>query len=125
MTQIGTRDPKLGNLVKYEEGTHIGYCRDTVTVNEASAEEYTVGTLLGFDGTDYKISVEAAVDGSEVVAAVVLENKSIAATTDTEVSVLVRGPAGVSQDALVLGDRTEADVVSELEALGIKVMTTV
>ncbi len=125
MTQIGTRDPKLGNLIKYEEGTHIGYCRKTVTVNEASAEEYTIGTLLGFDGTDYKISLEAAADGSEVVAAIVIENKSIPATTGTEVEVIYRGPAGVSRDALVFGDRTEADAVAEVEALGIQVMTTV
>lgn len=125
MAQIGTRDPKLGNLIKYEEGTHIGYCRKEVVVNEAAETEYTIGTLLGFDGTDWKISDPAAVDGSETIAAVVIENKSIPAATNTDVAVLYRGPASVSADALVLGDHTAADAAAALEALGIKIQTTV
>jgi hypothetical protein len=125
MAQIGTRDPKLGNLIKYEEGTPIGYCRKEVVVNEAAAQEYTIGTLLGFDGTDWKISDPAAVDGSETIAAVVIENKSIAAATNTNVAVLYRGPASVADDALVLGGHTAADAAAALEALGIKVQTAV
>lgn len=124
MTKVATRDPKLGNLLKYEEGTPVGYCRKVVTVNEAAESEYQIGTLLGFDGTDYKISTDGAVDGSEVVAAICIENKTVAATTDTEVVVLFRGPCGVSKGALVLGDRDEDEAVAEIEALGIKVMET-
>jgi len=126
MTQIGTRDPKLGNLIKYEEGTHVGYCRKEVTVNEAAAVDYQIGMLLGqVTGGDWVISDPAAVDGSEVIQAVVVENKSIPATTDTQVSVLYRGPAGVADDALILGDHTAADAASALEGLGVKVMTQV
>ena len=125
MAKIGTRDHKLGNLIKYEEGTHIGYCRKQVVVNEAAETEYTIGMLLGFDGTDWKISDPAAVDGSEVIAAVVIENKTVPATTNTDVAVLYRGPASVADDALVLGDHTAADAASALEGLGIKVQTQI
>ena len=126
MTQIGTRDPKLGNLIKYEEGTHVGYCRKEVTVNEAAAVDYQIGMLLGqVTGGDWVISDPAAVDGSEVIQAVVVENKSIPAATATDVAVLYRGPAGVADDALILGDHTAADAASALEGLGVKVMTQV
>lgn len=126
MTQIGTRENKLGNLVKYEEGTHIGYCRKQVTAQESSATTYEIGTVLGFDGTDYKISVAGAADGSEVAAAVVVEQTELDAATNTEVAVLYRGPASVSKDALVLDASRDIDTVaSELEDLGIMVQTTV
>lgn len=125
MAKIGERGTKLGALIKYEEGTHIGYCREVVTVNEAVATEYEIGMLLGNDGTDYKISDPAAVDGSEVISRVVIENKSIPATTDTEVVVLKRGPCGVADDALVLGDHTLADATTALEGLGIDVLEQV
>jgi len=126
MTQIGTRDPKLGNLIKYEEGTHVGYCRKEVTVNEAAAVDYQIGMLLGqVTGGDWVISDPAAVDGSEVIQAVVVENKSIPAATATDVAVLYRGPAGVADDALILGDHTAADAASALEGLGVKVMEQV
>ena len=121
MAKLGERGNKLGNLIKYEEGTHIGYCRKVVVANEAAAQEYTIGTLLGFDGTDWKISDPAAVDGSETPAAIVIEDVSVPATTNTDVVVLYRGPAGVADDALVLGDHTKADAVAAVEALGIKV----
>lgn len=126
MAKIGTRDPKLGNLIKYEEGTHIGYCRKEVVVNEASAVDYEIGMLLGTaDGETFVISDPAAVDGSETIAAVVIENKAIPAATDTGVAVLYRGPASVADGALVLGDHTAADAAAALEALGIKVQTAV
>jgi len=126
MTQLGTRDEKLGNLVKYEEGTHVGYTRKQVTANEASATSYEVGTVLGFDGTDYKISVAGAADGSEVAAAIVLENIDLDAATNTDVAVMFRGPASVSKDALKIDASRSIDtVVSELEDLGIDTLTTV
>lgn len=126
MTQLGTRDEKLGNLVKYEEGTHVGYTRKQVTANEGSAETYEVGTVLGYDGTDYKISVDGAGDGSEVAAAICLENIEVESETDTDVAVMFRGPASVSKDALKIDDSRDLDtVVEELEDLGIDVLTTV
>lgn len=125
MAKLGERGNKLGNLIKYEEGTHIGYCRKVVVANEAAAEEYTIGTLLGFDGTDWKISDPAAVDGSETPAAIVIEDVSVPATTNTDVVVLYRGPAGVADESLVLGDHTQADANAAIEALGIKIMERV
>lgn len=125
MAKLGERGNKLGNLIKYEEGTHIGYCRKVVSATETAATDYVIGTLLGTDGTDWFISDPVAVDGSETPAAIVIEDISLEAATATDVVVLYRGPAGVSIDALVLGDHTEADAVAAVEALGIKAMETV
>lgn len=129
MTIIATDTARLSNLVKHELWPETGYCRKMLTVNEAAAKTYVVGTVLGFDGTDYKISVETAVDGSEVPAAVVMADYSVAATTDTQVLCLVKGPAEVSQDALALDasfddDTKKAAAYAALEALGINVLTT-
>lgn len=125
MAKLGERGNKLGNLIKYEEGTHIGYCRKVVSATESAATDYVIGTLLGTDGTNWFISDPVASDGSEVPAAIVIEDISLEAATATDVVVLYRGPAGVSIDALVLGDHTEADAVAAVEALGIKAMETV
>lgn len=125
MTMIGSRDPKLGNLIKYEEGSRVGYCRKVVTVNEAAETEYTIGMLVGTDGTDWKLSDPTASDGSEDIAGIVLENKTVEASTDTEVVVMFRGPAGVADAALVLGDHDAEDAAEALEALGIKVFEQV
>tara|TARA_Y100000114_G_C11764120_1_gene332393 strand:- start:67112 stop:67504 length:393 start_codon:yes stop_codon:yes gene_type:complete len=129
MTIIATDTARLSNLVKHELWPETGYCRKMLTVNEAAAKTYVVGTVLGFDGTDYKISVETAVDGSEVPAAVVMADYSVAATTDTQVLCLVKGPAEVSQDALALDasfddDTKKAAAYAALEALGINILTT-
>lgn len=112
MTVIATDTGKrLSNLVKYEEEPTLGYCREVVTVNEAALASYVVGTCLGkVTATGkYKISVQSAADGSETVAAIVIGDSagvahsfSVAATTDTKVLVLARGPVIVSKDALVL-----------------------
>lgn len=130
MTVIATDAARLSNLVKHELWPETGYCRKMLTVNEAAAKTYVVGTVLGFDGTDYKISVETAVDGSEVPAAVVMADYSVAATTNTQVLCLVKGPAEVSQDALALDasfddDTKKAAAYAALEALGINVLPTV
>ena len=130
MTVIATDKNRLSNLVKHELWPETGYCRKMLTVNEATAKTYVVGTVLGFDGTDYKISVETAVDGSEVPAAIVMDDYSVAATTNTQVLCLVKGPAEVSQDALALDasfdDNTKkAAAYAALEALGINVLVTV
>lgn len=132
MATIAQDTLRYSNLVKQEQWPEYGYCRDAVTVNEASAKTYAVGTVLGkVTATGkYKICVQTAVDGSQTAAAIVLEDKAVAATTDTKVLVMVRGQAIVSKDALVL-DATH-DLVAEkqaiydaLEAKGILVNTTV
>ena len=123
---------RFSNLVKHELWPETGYCRKEVTVNEAAIKTYAVGTVLGkVTATGkYKIAVETAVDGSKVAAALVIEAQSILATTDTKVVVLVKGPAEVSKDALVLdatyNDNTKKQAVYDaLEALNINVLTTV
>jgi len=87
-----------------------------------------LGQVLGKVTADgkYKIAVQTAVDGSAVADAIVIQDTSVAAATDTKVLVLVKGPAIVSKAALVL-DATydlaaeKAAVYAALEAKGIQV----
>lgn len=131
MAIVQTDTARISNLVKHELWPETGFCRKEVIVNEAAAKTYAVGTVLGkVTATGkYKIAVETAVDGSKVPAALVIADRSIAATTDTKVVVLVKGPAEVSKDALVLdatyNDNTKKQAAYDaLEALNINVLTT-
>lgn len=132
MPIIATDTPRLSNLVKHEYEPSLGFCRAVVTVNEAAATTYQVGTVLGkvTASGKYVVAKETAVDGSEVPAAVVIEDKSVAATTDTKVLTIVRGNAILSKGALVL-DATYNDaakkqaVYDALEAKNILVNETV
>lgn len=132
MTVIAQDTNRFSNLVKHELWPETGYCRKEVVALEAAAKTYAVGTVLGkiTASGKYKIAVETAVDGSKVAAALVIGDQSIAATTDTKVVVLLKGPAEVSKDALVLdatydNDTKKDAVYASLEALGINVLTTV
>lgn len=132
MTVIATSVYRLSNLVKREFWPEQGFCRKAVTVNEAADKTYAVGTVLGkVTATGkYQICVQSATDGSETPAAIVMDDYSIEATTDTTVLVLVKGPAIVSKDALVLDasfnlDAEKAAAYAALEALNINVETTV
>ena len=129
MTIIASDTMRLSNLVKKEQWADASYCREVVTVNEAAIKTYAVGTVLGKVTADgkYKIAVQTAVDGSAVAAAIVLEDKTIAATTDTKLVVMTRGPASISAGALVLDatynlDAEKAVVYAALEAKGIQVL---
>lgn len=131
MTVQFTDTARHSNLVKHELWSESGFCRKEVVVNEAAAKTYAVGTVLGkVTATGkYKIAVETAVDGSKVAAAVVISDASIGAAVDTKLVVLVKGPAEVSQGALVLdatyNDQAKKDAVyASLEALNINVLTT-
>ena len=131
MTVIAQDTSRFSNLVKGELWPHTGFCRKEVVVNEAAIKTYAVGTVLGkVTATGkYKIAVETAVDGSKVPAALVISDASIAAATDTKLVVIVKGPAEVSQGALVLDatydDNTKKGVAyAALEALNINVLTT-
>ena len=131
MATIATRAPRLGNLVKAEQLVEHGYCREAVTVNITAGAALSVGSVLGkiTASGKYTTSDPAAVDGSEVAAAICLENVTVAAATDTTVTVLIRGAAIVGRDAIVYDvahDATEAATAeAELEALGILVRTQV
>ena len=132
MATIATDVLRKSNLVKQETFPEQGYNYDAVTVNEAAIKTYAVGTVLGKVTANgkYKICVQTAVDGSQTAAAVVVADYSIAATTDTKVLAMVRGPAIVSKDALVLDAthdlQAEKDAIyAYLTALGILVAPTV
>lgn len=132
MPTISTDLFRKSNLVKQELFPEQGYNYDVVTVNEAAIKTYAVGTVLGkvTASGKYKICVQTAVDGSQTAAAVVVADYSIAATTDTKVLAMVRGPAIVSKDALVLDAshdlQAEKDAIyASLTALGILVAPTV
>lgn len=132
MSVIATDKVRLSNLLKAELWAEYGFAREVVTVNEAAAKTYAVGTVLGKVTADgkYKIAVQSAADGSQNAAAIVLEDKSIAAATDTKLVVLVKGPAVISKNALVLDAsfdlQAEKDAVyAALEAKDIKVLETV
>lgn len=140
MTVVATDSGnRLSNVVKHEYEPSLAYCRELVTVNEGSAETYVVGTVLGKVTADgkYKISVVGAGDGSENAAAIVIADAygeahdfDIAATTDTKVLVLARGPAILSKDALVFDASYNLDAEKQaaydlLAAKGIVLAPTV
>lgn len=135
MAAIDTRSTRLGAVLQYEDHPEYGHCRDVVVANEAAIKSYVIGTVLGkVTATGkYKILEATAVDGSQNFAGIYIgkpdgDNKqSIAATTDTDVVVLFRGPAGVGVSYLVFGASVDtapelAAVYAQMEAVGIKVI---
>lgn len=132
MATIAQDTLRKSNLVKQELFPEQGFNYDVVTVNEAAIKTYAVGTVLGkvTASGKYKICVQTAVDGSQTAAALVVGDQTIPATTDTKVLAMVRGPAIVSKDALVLDAshdlQAEKDAIyASLTALGILVAPTV
>lgn len=135
MAAIETRSTRLGAVLQYEDHPEYGHCRDVVVANEAAIKTYVIGTVLGkVTATGkYKILEATAVDGSQNFAGIYIgkpdgDNKqTIAATTDTDVTVLFRGPAGVGKAYLVFGASVDtapelAAVYAQMEAVGIKVI---
>lgn len=131
MAVISTEKVRLSHVVKQMLWPELGYCIATVTVNDAAAT-LEIGTVLGkvTVGGKYKVAVQTAIDGSEVADAIVVEAVTVPATTDTSVTVLLRGPASVSKAGLVLDatydlDAEKAAVYAALEAKGIQVRDAV
>ena len=129
MTILATETQRISNVVKKELWAESGYCRAVVVVNEGSAKTYAAGTVLGkvTSGGKYKIAVETATDGSKVADAIVLDDASIAASTDTNVVVLIKGPAAISKGGLALdatydNDAKKNAVYAAFEAKGIQVL---
>lgn len=125
MTLIATEAKRLSNVVKQELWPETGFCRVAVTYN-GTAATLVPGTVLGKVTADgkYKIAVQTATDGSEVADAIVMVEQTVAATTDTKVLCLVKGPAIVSKNGLILDatynlDAEKAAVYAALEAKGI------
>lgn len=131
MSLLYTENKRFSNLVKQELWPEMGYTRAIVTYN-GTAGSLLIGTVLGkvTSGGKYKICVQTAVDGSQTADAILIEDKTVAATTDTSVQVLLKGPAVISKSALVLDashdlDAEKAAIYAALEAKGISVNTTV
>lgn len=131
MAVIATDTPRFSNVVKAELFPEIAYCRAIVTVNDAAAT-LKVGTVLGkvSVGGKYKVAVETSSDGSKVADAIVIQEITIPATTDTKVVVLLKGPAAVSKGALILDSTYDSNakknaIYASLEAKDIKVLETV
>jgi hypothetical protein len=135
MAAIDTRSTRLGAVLQYEDHPEYGHCRDVVVANEAAIKTYVIGTVLGkVTATGkYKILEATAADGSQNFAGIYIgepkgDNKqTIAATTDTDVVVLFRGPAGVGKANLVFGASVDtapelAAVYAQMEAVGIKLI---
>lgn len=132
MTVIATDSGnRFSNVVKHEYEPTLAYCRELVTVNEAAQATYDVGTVLGkiTASGKYVISKATASDGSEVAAAVVIGDSmgdaaefTVAATTDTKVLVLARGPVILSKGALILDAtiNTDAEKLAVYDALAAK-----
>lgn len=132
MPLIATETQRFSNVVKHEYEPTLGFCREAVTANETAGATYAVGTVLGkVTATGkYVVAKETAVDGSKVPAAVVIEDKTLTAATDTKVLTIVRGFAILSKGALLL-DATYNDATKKkaaydaLEAKNILVNDTV
>lgn len=125
---------RFGSLVKFladHQKPELHY--ETLTANEAAGATYTLGTVLGkvTASGKYVVCKQAAADGSQTPAAIVLFNSfgavkdaTLAAGTDTKVIALVRGKAIVSKEALKLdasfatGPQKQA-AYDALKALGI------
>lgn len=128
MTLIARDNPRLSNMLKRELWSEQGYCRKAVTVNEAAAVDYKIGQVLGkvTASGSYVQYDDAAETGEETAAAVVLEDVSVPAGTDTTVLVLVKGPAIVADGGLVFKAGVDEDAAkAQLEALGINVDTQI
>lgn len=132
MTVFATEARRLSNVVKKELWPETAYCRMVVTVNEATAKSYVPGTALGkvTVGGKYKIAVQTATDGSQVVDAIVMQEVAVAAGTDTKVLVLIKGPAEVSKFGVLLdasfdNDTKKNAAYAALEAKGINVLEAV
>ncbi len=131
MTVIATENQRFSNTVKQELWPEHAYCRKVVVMNDAAAT-LKIGTVLGkVTATGKYVVCEAtAADGSEVAAAVLLQDLTLAATTDTNVLALTRGPAAVSFGALTFGASINTDgekltARNQLEAVGIQVLDTI
>lgn len=103
-TALYTENPRFSHLVKDELWAHHGFTRAVVTYN-GTAGNLLIGTVLGkVTATGkYKVSLQAAADGSQTPDAILIEDKlNVALNTDTNMMVLLRGPAIVSKAALLL-----------------------
>ncbi|MEI8397149.1 MAG: head decoration protein [Rhodospirillaceae bacterium] len=98
-----TEPPRLSHLLKMEEDP--SYCREEVTVlaGSGSDRELQIGTVLGRITASGKVVGLnlAASDGSQTVWGVLISNTTAPDGLDATGVALVRGPAIVSDAALI------------------------
>lgn len=131
MPQIATENAKYSTLVKRELFPEQGYNRLVGTYN-GTAGTLKIGTVLGTVTANgkYKISLQGASDGSQNPSAIVLEDTVAVLNTDKPVLLMTRGPAVVSQGALIVDASFTAGallngVYAAFEAKGIQVAPAV
>lgn len=102
---------RFSAVVKHEYQPEFSYCREAVVIND-SAQTLKVGAVLGkVTATGkYKLALSASSDGSQTPSAVYIadgqglsQDLVLAATTDTNAIVLVRGPVMLAGENLQLG----------------------
>jgi hypothetical protein len=98
--------PTIGDMLKYE--LNPNFTRETITLLAGTA--YPVGAVLGkiTASGKYKLATSGGSDGAQTAAAVLLYAVD-ATEADATAIILARGPAIVSQAALVF-DATVDDV---------------
>tara|TARA_R110002126_G_scaffold34517_5_gene106815 strand:+ start:334 stop:726 length:393 start_codon:yes stop_codon:yes gene_type:complete len=130
MTAIATRADKLGSLVKYEQGTEQGFCREvkTVTLTPTSS----IGDVLYDNAGDLELVAVANTANAEaiLVDTTVYDLRPATGTVDVSMAVLVRGSAIVADKALNYNAdiNTDAEILAlhaVLEAAGILVRAQV
>jgi hypothetical protein len=124
MTAIASRSNKLSNIIAFEEGVHYGYCRETVTVTIEAGMD--IGAALKLSGGKYVwINQAGAATLTGGVAVLVDHFADVPNLTagDHELAVLVRGPAGITSQALLYKGTVDATgklaMVTQLEVQGI------
>jgi hypothetical protein len=124
MTAIASRSTKLSNIIAFEEDVHYGYCRETVTVTVEAGMD--IGAALKLSAGKY-IWVDqagtAALTGGVAILVDHFADVPNLTAGDHELAVLVRGPAGVTSQALgydgVVDAPGKALFVAQLVAQGI------
>jgi hypothetical protein len=78
MTVIATEPTRFNAVVKYEQESSVGICRDVVTVYEAGTKTYPVGTVLGktFVATSVTPTAAAGNTGNGSIGTVTITGKA-------------------------------------------------
>lgn len=119
---------RIGDVVKREFEPLLN--RESVVIATGAAQNLKVGTVLGriTASGKYVLHDNAAADGSQNAAAVLLEDAN-AVAADAPAIALVRGPAVVADGALIfkagISAPNRAAAITALGALGIVARRTV
>jgi len=125
MTPFATDGLRYSNVVKLEHWPEVSFTREAGVYN-GTAGTLLIGTVLGKVTANgkYKVCLQAAVDGSQTPAAVLLEDTVVALNTDKAMRTMVRGPAILNKNEMTLDASFTAGALRDgafaaLEAKGI------